>query len=64
MLKSEVGNYARLDVVRDLNEDFLYFPFTLYPNSEGAIESAGGRYKKYNSNLKHVRMETDVYLVR
>ena len=49
VLKSEVRNYARLDVVRDLNEeDFLYFTFTLYPNSEGAIESAGDRYKKYS----------------
>jgi hypothetical protein len=49
VLKCEVGNYARLDVVRDLNEeDVLYFPFTLYPNSEGAIESAGDRYKKYS----------------
>ena len=49
VLKSEVRNYARLDVVRDLNEeDVLYFTFTLYPNSEGAIESAGDRYKKYS----------------
>lgn len=49
VLKSEVGNYARLDVVRGhLRSTFCtcFSPFP--PVQRRAIESAGDRYKKYS----------------